>query len=70
MQAIYAYSSQFSSGDPSYLQTRLTSPQFHWELVHRMAYYGSRIRKRYGEGFLIRGQMEVENPLQVRFLSF
>lgn len=70
MEAIYAYSTQFKPGDPSYQPTRLTSPQFQWELVHRMAYYGSLIRKRYGEGFLIRGQLEVENPLQARFLSF
>ena len=70
MEAINAFSTQFRPDDPSYKQTRLTSPQYNWMLVHRMAYYGSRIGKQYGEGFLIRGMMEVENPLQVCFTSF
>jgi len=70
MQAIYAYSTQFRPDDPSYQQTRLTSPEYNWMLVHRMAHYGSLIERRYGEGFLIRGTMEVDTPLQVRFSSF
>jgi bacillithiol biosynthesis deacetylase BshB1 len=70
MQAIHAYSTQFKSDDTSYTQTRLTTPAYHWMLVHRMAYYGSLIRKQYGEGFLIRGVMEVGNPLDVVFQSF
>jgi hypothetical protein len=39
-------------------------------LVHRMAHYGSLIERRYGEGFLIRGTMEADTPLQVRLSSF
>lgn len=70
MQAVYAYATQFTPDDESYAQTRLTSPQHHWELVHRMAYYGSQIGTRYGEGFLTRGRMAVEDPLQVTFSSF
>jgi len=70
MRAIYAYSTQFKPGDSFYKQTRLTSRQYNWMLVHRMAYYGSLIGKQYGEGFLIRGRMEVENPLEVKFSSF
>lgn len=70
MEAIYAYSTQFKPDDVLYEQTRLTGPEFHWELVHRMAYYGSLIQKQYGEGFLIRGKLEVENPLDVTFSSF
>jgi bacillithiol biosynthesis deacetylase BshB1 len=70
MDAIYAYSTQFKPGDSFYEQTRLTSRQYNWALVHRMAYYGSLIGKQYGEGFLIRGRMEVENPLEVKFSSF
>jgi bacillithiol biosynthesis deacetylase BshB1 len=70
MEAVYAYTTQFRSDDPSYEQTRLTSPQHHWEIVHRMGYYGSLIGKQYGEGFLVRGRMEVENPLEVTFSSF
>ncbi len=70
MDAIYAFSTQFKPGDSFYEQTRLTSRQYNWALVHRMAYYGSLIGKQYGEGFLIRGRMEVENPLEVKFSSF
>ncbi len=70
MDAIYAFSTQFKPGDSFYEQTRLTSRQYNWALVQRMAYYGSLIGKQYGEGFLIRGRMEVENPLEVKFSSF
>jgi hypothetical protein len=35
-----------------------------------MAYYGSLIQSRYGEGFLIRGQLEMDHPLNARFTSF
>jgi bacillithiol biosynthesis deacetylase BshB1 len=78
MEAVWAYASQFNppgrvatdsagAADP---QTRLTTPEYHWKLEHRMAYYGSLIQSRYGEGFLIRGKLEVEHPLGARFLSF
>jgi bacillithiol biosynthesis deacetylase BshB1 len=77
MEAIWAYASQFKppdrdkmgsgNGDP---ETRLTTPEYHWKLEHRMAYYGSLIQSRYGEGFLIRGQLEMDHPLSARFLSF
>jgi bacillithiol biosynthesis deacetylase BshB1 len=70
MEAVYAYATQFKADDTSYQQTRLTTPQFHWELVHRMGYYGSLIQKQYGEGFLVRGKLEVEDPLQAKFSSF
>jgi bacillithiol biosynthesis deacetylase BshB1 len=70
MEAVYAYTSQFRPDDARYQQTRLTSPQFEWELVHRMAYHGSLIQVRYGEAFLVRGHLEVDDPLQLRFSSF
>jgi hypothetical protein len=35
-----------------------------------MGYYGSLIGKKYGEGFLIRGKMQVDNPLDVKFSTF
>jgi len=70
MQAIYAYSTQFRPDDPTYQQTRLTSAEYNWMLVHRMAHYGSLIQRRYGEGFLIRGTMEVDTPLQVQYSTF
>jgi LmbE family N-acetylglucosaminyl deacetylase len=70
MEAVWAYSSQFKPDDVSFEQTRLTTPVYHWKLVHRMAYYGSLIQRQYGEGFLIRGKLEMDDPLEARFLSF
>jgi bacillithiol biosynthesis deacetylase BshB1 len=70
MEAIYAYGTQFKPGDDSWQQTRLTSPQHDWMRRARMAYHGSLIGKKYGEAFLIRGQVEVVSPLDVRFSSF
>jgi len=70
MQSIYSYASQFAPDNPGYPDTRLTSPNFKWRLVHHMAYLGSLIGKRYGEGFLISGTMEAENPLDVIFATF
>jgi bacillithiol biosynthesis deacetylase BshB1 len=78
MEAIWAYASQFrptddgtaALGGATEPETRLTTPAYHWELEHRMAYYGSLIQSKYGEGFLARGQLEVEHPAAARFLSF
>jgi bacillithiol biosynthesis deacetylase BshB1 len=70
MEAIYAYSTQFKPDDTSYDQTRLTSPEYHWMLRNRMGYYGSLIGVQYGEGFLIRGRLQVESPLLADFFSF
>lgn len=70
MEAIYAFSTQFqpeASTDP---QTRLTAPSTDWRIRSRAAYFGSLIDVRYGEGFLIRGRLEVENPLSLRFRTF
>jgi bacillithiol biosynthesis deacetylase BshB1 len=70
MEAIMAYSTQFRPDDKLYQQTRLTSGEYHWLLVHRMAHYGSLIQKRYGEAYLIRGRMEVHDLTDVIFSSF
>ncbi len=70
MEAIYAYSTQFKPNDNFYKQTRLTSKEYNWALEHRMGYYGAKIGKKFGEAFLIKGKMEVENPLDVEFSTF
>jgi len=71
MEAIYAFASQFQPDDSFYKQTKLTSREYNWSLEHRMGYYGSRIGKKYGEAFLIRGgQIEVEDPVALNFSSF
>jgi len=70
MEAIYAYSTQFKREASPGPQTRLTSEETDWFMRSRMAYYGSLIGKRYGEGFLIRGRLAVEDPLSLNFSSF
>lgn len=70
MEAIAAYATQFKPDDPSWPQTRLTSPEHDRLRRARMAYYGSKIGVEYGEGFLILGQMRVESPLDVQFSTF
>jgi bacillithiol biosynthesis deacetylase BshB1 len=70
MEAIHAYSTQFTADDGSYKQTVLTSPGYHWLLEHRMAHYGALIGVRYGEGFMVRGRLKVDDPLSLQFESF
>jgi bacillithiol biosynthesis deacetylase BshB1 len=70
MEAIYAFSTQFrpdASADP---ETVLTSPTTDWLIRSRMAHYGAMIRRTYGEGFLIRGRLRVDDPLALPFFSF
>ena len=70
MEAIRAYASQFTLADPSYPETRLTSPATGGLIRSRMAHYGALIGKKYGEAFLVRGVLEVEDPLKLKFSSF
>ena len=70
MEAIYAFETQFRADAERGPQTRLTSPTTDWLIRSRMAHFGSRIRCKFGEGFLVRGQLEVENPLDLMFESF
>jgi len=70
MQAIYAYETQFNPNATRDPQTALTSPTTDWLLRSRMMHYGALIRKRYGEGFLIRGRLEVEDPMTLKYFSF
>jgi len=70
MDAIYAFATQFrpeASSDP---QTRLTAPSTDWRIRSRMAYYGSLVDARYGEGFLVRGRLRVDDPLSMDFSTF
>lgn len=70
MEAIYSFGTQFRADAERGPQTRLTSPTTDWLIRSRMAHFGSRIRSKFGEGFLIRGRLEVENPLDLMFESF
>jgi N-acetylglucosamine malate deacetylase 1 len=70
MEAIYAFATQFRADAERGPQTRLTSPTTDWLIRSRMAHFGSLIRSKYGEGFLIRGRLEAEDPLTLAFQSF
>ena len=70
MQAIEAYASQFDPSSQHAANTRLTSGGFKDLLTNRMAYHGSLIGKKYGEAFLIHGNLEVSDPRVLDFTSF
>ena len=70
LEAIYTFGTQFRADAERGPQTRLTSPTTDWLIRSRMAHFGSRIRCKFGEGFLIRGHLEVKNPLDLMFESF
>jgi len=70
LEAIYAFRTQFDPNADRGPQTRLTSPTTDWLIRSRMAHFGSLIRSKYGEGFLIRGRLEVDDPLELTFSSF
>ncbi len=70
MEAIYAFATQFRADAQMGPQTRLTSPTTDWLLRSRMAYLGAQIRSTYGEGFLARGMLEVNDPLKLGLESF
>jgi len=70
MAAIRAFRSQFHPGAGRNPETRLTSPETEWMLKSRMAHHGSLIGVRYGEGFLVRDHLRVDDPLELAFRSF
>lgn len=70
MESIYAFSTQFKAGASPDPETDLTSPRTDWRIRSRCAYHGSLIGARYGEGFVIRGQLRMEDPLQASFTTF
>ena len=70
LAAIYAYETQFNPDTERGPQTRLTSPTTDWLIRSRMAHLGARIGAKYGEGFLVRGQIEIDDPLNLTVSSF
>jgi len=70
MESIYAFSTQFTASASPDPQTDLTSPKTDWRIRSRCAYYGSLIGVRYGEGFVIRGRLRADDPLQLDFRTF
>jgi bacillithiol biosynthesis deacetylase BshB1 len=70
MEAIYTFSTQFQPNATRDPQTVLTSPTTDWLIRSRMAHYGAMIRRKYGEGFLVRGRLQVDDPLELSFSSF
>lgn len=70
MAAIYAFESQFKSNDNFYAETKLTSRSYNRMVEYRMGYVGSLIGVDYGEAFLVKGQVSVDDITKVNFSSF
>jgi bacillithiol biosynthesis deacetylase BshB1 len=70
MEAVDAFATQFRASASPDPETDLTSPRADWRIRSRCAYYGSLIGERYGEGFVIRGELRMEDPLQAGFRTF
>lgn len=70
MKAIKAYSSQISYDDKNFPETYLTSEAYEWRIKSRQEYYGSLIGKRYGEPFIIREYIEVDDLTELKLKSF
>jgi bacillithiol biosynthesis deacetylase BshB1 len=61
MEAIRAYKSQIHNPDYPGEQTLISSPEYIESIEVRSSYYGGLIRKKYGEPFLAREMLEVED---------
>jgi bacillithiol biosynthesis deacetylase BshB1 len=70
MEAIYSFESQFKPNDNFYAETKLTSRSYNRMLEYRMGYIGSIIGADYGEAFLIKGTLNVEDVTELNFSSF
>lgn len=70
LEAVYAFATQFNPDAERGPQTRLTSPTTDWLIRSRMTHLGSTIGCKYAEGFLVRGQIEIDDPLHLTFSSF
>jgi bacillithiol biosynthesis deacetylase BshB1 len=70
MAAIDAYRSQFSLDDPEGPAARLTAPETRYGIEGRLAYYGSLVGVRCGEGLVARGHLNIVDPLTAPFTSF
>jgi len=70
MRAIRAYATQFLASAAPDPETRLTDPRTLDAIESRMAYLGSLIGARHGEGFLIHGHLRVDDPLALSFETF
>ena len=67
IQAMQAYGSQFyspNSADQPQEQTFISTPEFTQHIITRGQYWGNKIGVQYGEPFLIREPMEVEDPVE------
>jgi len=70
LEAIYAFETQFKANDNFYAETKLTSRSYNRMLEYRMGYVGSLIGVDFGEAFLVKGQMYVDDITDVNFSSF
>lgn len=62
-RAIRAHASQFHNPESSELQTRVSTPAFLREIEARDVYFGAMIGVDYGEPFLVREALNVDDPV-------
>ncbi|MHC4662045.1 MAG: bacillithiol biosynthesis deacetylase BshB1 [Planctomycetota bacterium] len=63
MRAVACYKSQFYNSGSSEPETYISSPEFMEMLVARMRYFGTQIGKKYGEPFVVRDALEVQDVM-------
>ncbi|QQS47949.1 MAG: bacillithiol biosynthesis deacetylase BshB1 [Acidobacteriota bacterium] len=64
-QAIRAHASQFHNPQSSELQTRVSTPAFLREIEARDRYFGAMLGVDYGEPFLVREALNVDDPVSL-----
>ena len=67
MEAIQAYKSQFHNSHTSFQeeQTYISSPQFIDLIAARAKYWGAIIGVAYGEPFLVREPLKINDPVEL-----
>ena len=70
LAAVYAFETQFKANDNFYAETKLTSRSYNRMFEYRMGYIGSLIGADFGEAFLVKGQVAVDDITAVTFSSF
>ena len=69
LEAINAYSSQVTRKEKSELKTLISSPLTIHSIKARDGFYGAKIGVEYGEPYIVRTAMKIEDPVE-HFESF
>lgn len=62
-QAIQAHASQFHNPNSNEPESRVSTSQFLWEIDARDRYFGALIGAKYGEAFVVREALNVDDPV-------